>query len=92
MALFQYSKKVDGDYPGPSYLIHKEHFGKKSFIFNICSKHGNCCCTSAISCWHKGSQENVSQDQCWEEGRDWTACSRAQSASNSSVRSFRYLS
>ena len=32
MDLFQYSKKVDGDYPGPSYLIHKECFGKKSLI------------------------------------------------------------
>ena len=64
MGLFQYSKKVDGDYPGPSYLIHKECFGKKSLIFDIHSKHKNCCCTSDISFRCKCGQEIIPQDQC----------------------------
>ena len=41
---------------GPSYLIHKERSRRSTLIFDICSKHGNCRCTSAISCLCKGSQ------------------------------------
>ena len=41
---------------GPSYLIHKERSRKKypPLIFDTHSKHGNCSCTSAISCWRHG--------------------------------------
>ena len=62
---FSISRRWMETIQGPTYLIHKERSRKKypPLVFNIRSKHGNCSCTSAISCWRQG-QGNVPQDQC----------------------------
>ena len=55
---------------GPSCLIHKERSRKKYPRLRYPQQ------TRKLPlCRREGSQGNVPQDQCWEEGRDRTTCS-----------------